>query len=311
MHQSHNIPWGVFAEHLKFAAHQPAFPQRPPQLISRGKLGEGKALNHFLAKFVSTLEDFSQTERKKYRPSSEFTFPSSGNIFSDNLKAKHSMNLNDSNQKFEDWIARKFSPGEGSPLRYYWGDSSLVDVVKVLIAENDMDTLLMLANHPEIPLHTFFQYNPWSHEVNGLFNVMETAVSSYLFFNIAYTTGDLDNGNWRRIDWYESIRMRLPAPDWDWPTEKITHGQFCSCSKMAIGDTEGPADFRPDYSALHEDLKRDFELMYRYDMFLREMGMDSPWKRESVRIIATRVRGLNICVKDGERPDWDIPSLFC
>ncbi|KAH6883651.1 hypothetical protein BKA70DRAFT_1125868 [Coprinopsis sp. MPI-PUGE-AT-0042] len=309
MHQSHNIPWSIFAEHTKFEAHQPAFPQRPPQLVARGRTGQAKALNYFVRTFVSTLEEFSKTERSKYRPSSEYRFPTTGDIFSDEVRAKHSQNLNDWNQKIENWIeARRHNPTHGVGPRfdgyyYDWNDNDLVRVIPSLVAQNNMDPLLMLANHPDVPIHTLFRYRPFGHELTNLSRVVAPALSSYLLFNILYATGDLDNGNWKRMRWFEL--SSFPVPDWDLPAEHISHQQFLSLSKAAptkAGEVVEDLQ-RPDYQVLHDDLKREFALLYRYDMFLREMGVESPWQDEIMNIIAMEVGGLKV--------ECDAPSVFC
>jgi hypothetical protein len=315
MHQSHNIPWGVFAEHTKFVACQPSFSNRPPQLLSRGKLGQAKALNHFVQKFISTLEEFSKTERKKYRLSSEFTFPTSGDLFSDDFKSKNPALLNRGYQNIESWIRPAKLDGhcdihEKSFSVFDW---ERIAVITALISENDMDTLLMLANHPNIPLQTLFSYASLAHEQTGLFKVMETTVSAYLFFNITSATGDLDNGNWKRMAWYVN-RMHTPSPDWDYPADKITHrGSWNAVSASGYGSNAASDDHHPDYETLHEDLKRDFELMYRWDMLLREMGKKSPWQAEIVRILGTNIGGLNVCASSEalQEDPWAIPTLFC
>jgi hypothetical protein len=315
MHQSHNIPWCIFAEHTEFAAYQPSFPNRPPQLLSRGKPGEAKALNHFVQKFVSTIEEFSKTERQKYRSASEFTFPTSGNLFDFNpeLEVRYRVIGNDRHQDIESWT---IATGDGNTLEESFRNFDMdhylrVGVIAMLMGENDMDTLLMLANHPKVPLHTLFASSCWAHEQTSLFRVMETTVSSYLFFNITSATGDLDNGSWKRISWHVN-RMYTPSPDWDYPADKITHRQFYPLW-TARGDAEALENLRPDYQILHDDLKSDFEMMYKWDMLLREMGMKLPWQDGIVRILKANVGGLNECpmVQEAGKDSWVWPSLFC
>jgi hypothetical protein len=173
-----------------------------------------------------------------------------------------------------------------------------------------MDTLLMLANDPQIPLRTLFPSSHWAHEQTSLFRVMETTISSYLFFNVTSATGGLDNGNWRRMYWHEKIRMYTPSPGWDYPTDKISHRQFWSSEEVPGYGVE-ISDRQIDYRTLQDDLKRDFELMYRWDMLLREMGMKSSWQGEVVRILREHIGGLSVCEpgEEGEEP-WALPKLF-
>ncbi|KAH6883650.1 hypothetical protein BKA70DRAFT_1471154 [Coprinopsis sp. MPI-PUGE-AT-0042] len=300
MHQSHNIPWHFFEEHTKFMPHQRQLPQAPPQLFSLGKPGEANRLNHFVRKFIATIEDISKTERKKYRPSSEYTFPTTGNIFSDELKAKYTNIINPYTQDIEYWIAMKATKG-------YWYRRPIADAVNMLLAENEMDTLFMLAHHPETPLHKFFMHGSWHGDENSFATVMGATLSSYLFFNIMSATGDLANGNWRRMDWYRSLRMWHPSARWDLPAEKITHEQFAPLwdAQRARGDDADLSDLHPDYQLLYDDLKRDIALMCKYDMFLRELGARSPWQEEITGIIGHRIGGIEVVW--GENGEY----LFC
>jgi hypothetical protein len=174
-----------------------------------------------------------------------------------------------------------------------------------------MDTLLMLANHPNIPLRTLFPYSHWAHEQTRLFKMMETTVSAYLFFDITSATGDHDNGNWRRMAW-DMNQVYTPRPDWDWPAGEITHCQsWNAAAAFDYASTAASDDHHPDYEILHKDLKRDFELMYRWDMLMREMGKKSPWQAEIVRIVTTNMGGLNVCAASGEEGEEYLPVLFC
>ena len=82
-------------------------------------------------------------------------------------------------------------------------DFGLADVVKVLLQENQLSTLLMLAHHPDISighLHTLSGgYHP------GFERVKESSIRAYVFFNSAYATGILENGSYREMDYYRHL----------------------------------------------------------------------------------------------------------
>ncbi|KAH6883646.1 hypothetical protein BKA70DRAFT_169972 [Coprinopsis sp. MPI-PUGE-AT-0042] len=317
MHQSHNIPWSIFNEHTKFVAHDPAFFNRPPQLVSRGKPGEAKALNHFVRTFTAVMEEFSATERKKYPPPSEFKFPTTGKLFIDDLKAKYPEYLNDDNQRIEYWIERRYPGYVEGESRYDTSNAKLAEVVKVLMTENEMETLLMLANHPQIPLYTLCNLH-WGHHF-GFSRVMESALDSYLFFNITSATGDLANGNWRQMRWFESL-LSTSTHSMDFPAQQIPHKRFFALPDhdswawdggKPLPETKVVRDLNQDYKALHEYLKLNFELLYRYNMLLRELGVESPWQGEITRSLGYRVGGLKVHDEyDEETNKWRTP-VFC
>ncbi|KAG9322629.1 hypothetical protein KVV02_002332 [Mortierella alpina] len=71
--------------------------------------------------------------------------------------------LNDTNQKLEHWISRMKNPDETllhgiiqAPC-YVGVDRDLATVLKILIAENEMQPVLELASHPSVPLETLYE----------------------------------------------------------------------------------------------------------------------------------------------------------
>src|SRR5271155_4266719 len=162
MHQDHNIPWNTLSSHFKFRDNHQVTPHRT-DLWPLQKPTQAKDFTYFAKALTKTIEEFAATEREKYPPT--FPTPSEGNVFSDDLLKRypnsypsspfyHADLLDVDNQRIERWIARArpADDASGSTLAYGY-QLDLADVVKVLIAENEMETLLMFANHPQIPIN--------------------------------------------------------------------------------------------------------------------------------------------------------------
>ena len=179
MHQAHNIPWHLFASNFEFLQNDKSLTPNITYLKNKGKPNASQELKHLIRKFIKTIITFSETERKKYPLT--FERPTNGKIFSDEIRDRYPDYLNESNQRIEYWIARAHRGDKNDPRSYDRLDVRLADVVKVLLYENQLSTLLMLAHHPDISighLHTL----SWRHRP-GFERVKESSIHAYIFFN--------------------------------------------------------------------------------------------------------------------------------
>ncbi|KDR65864.1 hypothetical protein GALMADRAFT_260068 [Galerina marginata CBS 339.88] len=291
MHQGHNIPWDTISTNFKFSREDKRFTPPLTGLMSRDKPGAQNELRHFIKKFTAAIRTFSDTERAKYPAT--FTPLSSGNLFTDELREKHSEYLTEHNQRIEYWIASaqwNVSEDGTSQPTYNTGQAELAEVVKVLLYENEMETLLMLANHPLIPLASLRNLH-WGHHF-GFSRVMESALRAYLFFNVAEATGILENGSYASMRYeYASLLSELSG-GMDYPAQQIPHQKFLEeCGvfqqnrfRWVYGDKweESENVIHKDYGRLQEYLKTLFALMYRYDVLVRECGLVPEWEDEMV-----------------------------
>ncbi|KAF8873178.1 hypothetical protein CPB84DRAFT_1690912 [Gymnopilus junonius] len=194
MHQGHNIPWNTISTNFKLVKDDKHFTPPFTGIVSKRHPEAANEVKYFVNKFAQAIRIFSETERRKY-PGNFAPIPS-GNLFSDELIAKYPEYLNRNNQKIEYWIERAAN-NVHFPMHYNTGSGDLADVVKVLLCENQMETLLMLAQHPSVPLGNLHNLS-WGHHF-GFSRVKESAARAYLFFNCAEAIGILDIGEYARL----------------------------------------------------------------------------------------------------------------
>ncbi|PPQ94258.1 hypothetical protein CVT25_004916 [Psilocybe cyanescens] len=295
MHQGHNIPWNILSSNFRFVFNDTRFTPPKTSLIlnSKDQTRAHNELKHFIHKFEHAIRTFSQTERSKYPPTFEPLL--TGKLFSDGLRDKYPEYLNSNNQDIEYWIrlARiNMGCNVNSPigLRYTTSHARLAEVIKILLHENQMSTLLMLAQHPSIPLADLHQLS-WGHHF-GFSRVKESALRVYIFFNAAEATGILENGKYADMrDEYYSLLSEI-ANSMDYPAQQIPHREFLrECGVLGDVNRRSWVPYgapwkaeeeyvHVDYAHLQEYLKMLFALMYRYDVLLRECGVDPEWGME-------------------------------
>lgn len=222
MHQAHNIPWDLFASNFEFIRNDKRFTPTTTSLRSKGNPNASRELKHFIRKFTQTIITFSETERKKYPLI--FECPTTGYLFSDEIRDRYPDYLDERNQRIEYWIARAHRDDPINGQRSYsTQDARLADVIKVLLHENQLSTLLMLAHHPDIPIAQLHHLS-WGHHF-GFSRVKESAIRAYMFFNSAYATGILENGYYKEMDEYKYLLTEI-AINMDFPAQQIPHIQF-------------------------------------------------------------------------------------
>jgi len=275
MHQSHNIPWHILASNIRYVHddNRVTPPYTGLRLLDRPT--QSGELNHFTRKFVSAIHTFALTERQKYPPAQEFrTPPDDELVFSAELMAKYPDYLNENNQKLENWIHPRYLTT--SQRRNDWSDD-LVRAVGILLHENQMHTLLMLANHPLIHLRTLdcFGYQL----LDGSDTVAHEALVACLLWNFVDAAGYLLSGAYkdmmksiifldRRYMWFFGFPHRgfygrtINTDPAVFDSDKQTEGEV-----PELCNAEGA-------EKLQAYLKRLFELLYRYEVLVTECGVD-------------------------------------
>ncbi|KAF9459795.1 hypothetical protein BDZ94DRAFT_987331 [Collybia nuda] len=289
MHQEHNIPWLTAASHFKFIRNNPQRTPRQTGLFARNHPRQTEDLNHFSRVFAQTIATFSQTERAKHLES--FPSPSTGKLFSDDFRDRYPEYLNKDNQLIEYWISRaKYGDAYQEGPYYNTSEGDLSDVVKILMNESQLPTLLMLARHPQIPLRYLLNLS-WGHHF-GFSRVAETAMGLYIFFNFASAADILRGGEYLEIDRYRRI-LHSSVQSMDYCAQQLPHRAFFGWSNQRLPPAR--VQVHGDLNRLQEYLKELFRLLYQYDIVIRECGVDPEW--ESVIISAFRYdvfRGLKI-----------------
>ncbi|KAJ7785870.1 hypothetical protein B0H16DRAFT_1488319 [Mycena metata] len=273
MHQAHNIAWDSLTANLIFISENPAVTPRRTGFFPRELPTQGKTLGHFSRTLASTVREFSDTERAKYPP--HFDAPLRGQLFSDTILSRYAdlpyPSVTAKSQSIEDWVE-----WAGSPPSYSTSQGNLADVVKVLIAENQMDQLLMLAQHPRVPLFDLHQLS-WGHSF-GWDHLRDWALEAYIFFNVLLSKPELHTDDrYKSITEYRWLCRKLTYPT-DYDAQTFPHRQFFWGSAVPPAVREEEFDPLGDSNKLHEYLKMCFRLLYRYDMLVRECGQTVDWE---------------------------------
>ena len=278
MHQSHNIPWHLISSNFEFKENDRRFTPPFSGLASKNNPNASQELNHFIRKFAHTIRTFSDTERAKYPD--QPTLQSEGNVFSDELKEKYPHYLNDTNQRIEYWI-QPVIPHSDLPV---YKNGMLAEIVKILLYENELAILIMMARHPNIPIAQLHHIN-WNYDA-GFSCLMVTALRAYMYFNAAEATNTLENGQYTHADDYRELLMEVGKMA-DYPAQQIPHkhffeSQYIAHDRGARSEREWAHDIfvHKDLGLLKEYLKTLFALLYRYDLLLRECAIDPKWELE-------------------------------
>jgi hypothetical protein len=282
MHQEHNIPWNLFSSNIKYVHEDKSF--TPPRIgyLPLGRPNQTSDLNHFVRKMISVIREFSATERVKYPQPVELSPPSDDNLFSDQLRDKYPNYLGSQNQKLSYWIRSAHVDGSGNPM-YVTSHGRLADAMKILIHENQMKTLLMLANHPRVPLH-HLRYLSWGHHF-GAHRIVETALIPYIFWNFMAASGRLASRAYKNETYGEVVKAVTRTMDHE--AQQVPHWEFYGVNTW-IGDKDPMPEV--DYRRLHDYLKHLFNIFFRYDMIMVECGTDPTWESEIVTSIAAFYR---------------------
>lgn len=305
MHQDHSLQWHTVAKNLTLKVnkdHQTGY------LLPKHLPSQHQSLQHFARVFDSTIQEFSRAERAKYPPRIETLcdHPVTGKLFSDELL--FDVEKGDEEDKFArpafDFAAKNkngvYSYSEN--LKYlnrstqqlsYWIKpiesiglmEELADTANALLYANEMEGLISLAQRPDVPLiklrKTGYQ------AMLGFDHLADCALRAYLFLNIAEAAlGDKfvkqlnDLQEYKRLFDFYSMNLLHAAP----------HVEFFDQEYLSIrGTTAGhdPAKvFGEDFGRLKGYLKMCFALLVRYDMLMRELGVDPKWETRAVDLIA-------------------------
>ncbi|KAJ7139715.1 hypothetical protein C8R44DRAFT_605225 [Mycena epipterygia] len=268
MHQTHNIAWDSLSSNLTFIAENKAVTPHRTDFFPRRLASQANSLNHFSRTIARTIREFSDTERAKYPAC--YSAPLSGPVFSASVLSRYSdlpfSSVTAKNQLIENWIERA-----GQEPTYSTSHGDLADVAKILLAENEMAQLLMLAQHPRVPLANLHSLC-WGHSF-GWDHVAQWALEAYIFFNVLLSMPELlADGRYKSMNSYREV-IGLVTGSGDYDAQSLPHREFF----WGAMDTWVPTDAvdpLADTNKLHEYLKMCFRLLYRYDVLARECGLE-------------------------------------
>ncbi|KAK2751711.1 hypothetical protein FQN54_008934 [Arachnomyces sp. PD_36] len=330
MHLDHKIPWNTIASHFKFIRNNPHRIEHRTDLTPRDKDTQANDLNHFTRVLASTIRDFAKTERAKYPAKIDPEFPTEPDkLFDDSLleyweegdhKSPGSFDpfpLHKDHQSLKHWIdsatsSSSTTTGPSTPPKYTTTHGPLADAIKALLSTplpNTIPPLLRLSQHPSIPLSTLNNLG-WGHSF-GLDHVAFLALEAYILFNV------FDAINTNNLLPHSKTKTPLPLPElysyrtflhnalvqWDFPGQKLPHRRFW---KGVLGEgfldrCEPAEDLNPletNREEVRGYMKMCFEIMYRYDMLMRECEVAFHWEDE-IPVCVNRLWGARVRGEDG------------
>ncbi|KAJ6574639.1 hypothetical protein B0H19DRAFT_1254318 [Mycena capillaripes] len=296
MHQAHNIAWDSLTSNLTFIFENSKLTPRKTDLFPRRLQSQANSLSHFARTVATTIRTFSDTERAKYP--AHYDAPLHGQLFSNTILSRYQNlsypSVTPKNQLIENWIERA-----GLKPSYSTSQADLADVVKVLLAENQLDTLLMLAQHPRVPLADL-HWLSWGHSF-GWDHVMLWALEAYIFFNVLLSKPELHaDGRYKSMTSYQHVIGKLTM-SMDFDAQSYPHREFfCGALEGRVPDGFDPLG---DINKLQEYLKMCFRLLYQYDMLARECGQSLDWEGNVVHIISYMWTVKTEYVEDG-KDNW-------
>lgn len=293
MHLDHKLPWGALASCFSYIEDNPHRTPQKTDIFARNRPDQARILNHFTKVFISTIEEFSLTERAKY-PSLESS-ENDEKLFDDSLLGeifglRRENPLHSRYQLLNYWIQRAQKPEQSEPV-YDTRDADLAEAVKVLLSLNKLPALLRLAQHPLVPLHQLNSLS-WGHSF-GFNHVPTLALRIYVLINLAEriksTAEEGSKAASLQLPKLHSYRwlMRDVLACYDFPSQTLPHKAFWYRHGVdGSSRPEGPPlPDEWDILSAEGDQLRDvqmylkvcFELLYRYDMVMKECNKSIDW----------------------------------
>ncbi|KAE8151015.1 hypothetical protein BDV25DRAFT_153387 [Aspergillus avenaceus] len=298
MHLNHKIPWNTVSSHFLFVKENP-YKNRETDFIIHDRLVDcqGGELKYFTGALIAAIEEFATTERAKYPAPKDL--PKAGPLFDasvlTSVEQKYHLEPHRTNSATSNPLCENFRDVEIwiKHAPYSTKDGDLADAVKMLLVANEMVALLRLANHEKVPLVTLDNLH-WGHSF-GVRHLADVALEAYLLLNIAAAV----KANAKSGSANESVCLtrtkrfktftNWALADFDYPVQNIPHRLFWGARSITdnhIGDWD-PLSLQTDQERkeLREYLKMCFELLYRYDLLMKEMGCDPDWNEKILGIL--------------------------
>ena len=226
-HQTHNIPWQTLADTLKFK-HQNKSYKWVTNLFFTHKSDQLKRLKYFTSGFISTLNEFSDSERAKYSeeyepPSPEdkvLTAQTARNIqlTIKRCREEHPRQNADNGLMSEDehrmnvWLNYKSCTCCGNNYDYK-GHWPTLTIFKSLILHDEMDTLLRINSHPDTRLVDYWLASCcWHHDGWGWLELVRKALMVYVCLNVFFAKGETHDPSMHQQSLSTTAYARRPIP---------------------------------------------------------------------------------------------------
>ncbi|KAF2138927.1 uncharacterized protein K452DRAFT_360695 [Aplosporella prunicola CBS 121167] len=294
-HQAHNIPWEALASSYKLAKVGPRGTSERHTVFEAipGEAAEKKRM-HFVRVFLRTLEEFSESERRKYP---EVTIEDDDDdddtpIFGDEAVRKVYAYFESpyGEPRGDDIDGQRTGRGWKDPFDTV--SDRRAGIVMALIATNEIEPLLRLAKLKSRPLQRVLQYmgaDP------GWRNLFQTALTAYLFLNLVYTRpqlwmpeGSEGGGKDFQRDYrdMEGCRRMLKGctegreqDTWAIPHREFFGREFSYFEDSTKLKEEGVDPLNPgNLERLRDYLKLCWNHLVRSHVVAKEAGLDIDWE---------------------------------
>jgi hypothetical protein len=293
-HQAHNIPWNTLAANvIYYKDHPQRVKNQIPIVCNRRLPGEAKTCNFFVKKLARTIEEFTASEQARYLKVGAFP----------QAKPSSKIPLIDGERMIKDLIER-YENSESFKMQEM-PESDIREVVKWLLSgdDEDMETLITLARHPDVNLRNSF--NCLTHLCNYGWRVVgDYAFMSYVFFNtmVAYQASSPGPKHMWSPGGYKKMRpfqgtfnvAEIITNQWYPGAQSIIHRDFLW--KTHTEKDPGPLSYQflervrddifDDADRLHAYLKNLFRIIVRFNILMNEIGEKVDWEDKGVEVLS-------------------------
>ncbi|TLD14697.1 hypothetical protein PspLS_11103 [Pyricularia sp. CBS 133598] len=315
-HQAHAIPWNSLASQVKHTVSYHAEPQRK-DIFSVGKPNSTKEVDYFCRALANRIREFSETERAKFAPKEEYqkqarawkSGPSARKVYPDkqdiDCQAPDDADFwfqerlwsSPGLQNLDKWLNPIYGSrcGHGDTLKLMMIEavgmkpafSSRIDAGAAEKLQKDMmDSLLLLANHPDVDLPSFVNMHHGHHY--GLSRVAEEGIRGYVYMNLLVAmqengsdicdyvvdengVEDKSRRKYMNTQSYERM-LDSVAGSYDGDAQNLVHWDFFYERTEDDWKRDTSKDVLGDLDALKEYLKGVWKVLVVYDLVIREAG---------------------------------------
>ncbi|TLS27012.1 hypothetical protein PpBr36_05267 [Pyricularia pennisetigena] len=317
-HQTHALPWNTLASQVKHTVSYHSEPQRK-DIFSVGKPNSTKEVDYFCRALAKRIREFSETERAKFAPKEEYQKRARGWKSGPNAKKVYPDKQDLDCQAPEDadfWFHKRLwgNPGLQQVEKWlnpqYGSRIAHADTLKLMMIEavgmkpafssridadaaekiqkDMMDSMLLLANHPDADLPSLVNMHHGHHF--GLSRVAEEGIRGYVYLNLILAMQEngsdicdyvvdengVENKSRRKYMDTTSYKKMLDsvAGSYDGDAQNLVHWDFFYERTEDDWNRDTSKDVLADLDALKEYLKGVWKVLVVYDLVLREAGGD-------------------------------------
>ncbi|TLD11326.1 hypothetical protein PgNI_05347 [Pyricularia grisea] len=328
-HQAHALPWNSLASQVKYTVSYHAEPQRK-DIFSVDKPNQAKEVDYFCRALAKRIREFSETERAKFPPKEEYqkrakawkSGPDAKKVYPNkqdlDCQAPADADFwfhqrlwgNPRLQEIDKWLNHQYGSriDQGDTLKLMMIEavgmkpafSSRIEAGAAEKLQREMmDSLLLLANHPDADIPSLVNMHHGHHF--GLSRVAEEGIRGYVYMNLLMAmwengsdicdhvvdeNGVKDKSRRKYMDTKSYGRMLdSVAGSYDGDAQNLVHWDFFYERTEDDWKRDASKDVLADLDALKEYLKGVWKVLVVYDLVLREAGGNPDLANECRRML--------------------------